>query len=265
MRKLQPTVLLLQPFLLQLLLVVAPPYAIAKKQTEPIDITKVGGLTGKALEALREPQRRPRRARGVTADEEEPHAAGQLHSTLEIKTAEALSRLSVAWATTWKPAVFGAAKKNKSLRQQAYKETAAAINAFADRQLEILGIASSSAAKEMIRAAVTSLKDAALILLSLPMSPGSPIVSQRDTPAPDPTVYDDPVGLVDGAAAKLQQAELQQLLLRPLLDLLEDMKAGTAPSPSKTAAVPVPQQEPKKNWAVATWRNALQRMQQLMP
>lgn len=262
-------VLLLQLLLPQLLLL-QPFYAVGNKHADSAGVTRteksrLPGAPGASHEALVALRGRRRGAGPLPADQAGTSVAAKKEATLETQTAGILARLSVAWASTWKPAVFAAAKKYKRVRKQAYNETAAAIDSYVEQQLERLGIVNSPAAEKKVKAAATSLKEAALILLSLPTSAECPVVSQRDTPPPDPTVYDDPVGTGTVSAVQQQQQQVKQLLLPPLFEPWDPPKVETSLSPANSAAGPPPHQQPKTNWAVATWQNAIQKVQQLMP
>lgn len=206
-----------------------------------------------------------------------PRAAPGGASSIEAQIAAIMSHVPFVWTTTWRPLVLAAAAKPKSAREAAYREVTASVDSFCQQQLEGLGLLQYAAAQKAVKAVVASLKDSILILLSLRASPGRPALSQKPIPPADPTLYDDPGGDPEAASSdRQQQQQRMQRLLLPPLDPWEATTvtegsytvAGPAEDTSTSSGVsPFPQQHDSQapNWAAAAWKNAVEKVQNLMP
>lgn len=185
-------------------------------------------------------------------------------ATIETQVAAILAKVPNMWSTTWRPDVFEATRKSMAVRKSVYKSVGSAIDAYLDQRLQSHGLLNYPTARKAVRAVAGYLKDAILILLYLGSGPLDSPVSQRHTPAPHPTIYEEPMGLVADGEERKQYQQLQQLLLPPLdpwiSSKVADTKYSRGGSPAELHA-----RHPMPSWATAAWRGAVLKLQQLIP
>ncbi|OEH79054.1 hypothetical protein cyc_04096 [Cyclospora cayetanensis] len=186
-------------------------------------------------------------------------------SSVEAQVASILSDLPIIWASSWRPVVLGATPKSKAERESVFHEVVSAVEVHCRQQLENTGLMNHAAAQNAIEAAVRSMRDAVLILLSLRAGSGIPSLTQKAIPTPCPSMYDDPVSPVSALDDEqmLQQVQRREGLLLPPLDAVAGSLAESANAFTREAILQKQQQQ--ESWASATWRNAVEKLERLIP